>query len=150
MHHPQQSSADSLAQGTATTFEKCLAPSPPPPRLPAVLLPAASLARPHIWKAPLYSHVPRPHFHEFGSAVISNSCPYQLKPRSCCFSPWKGVWKTEEESQPFFTLWSQKMLSLAPQCEKQWWLEHAPRNMAKASLLKKGHTMGIQVSLECT
>lgn len=41
------------------------------------------------------------------------------------------------------------MLSLAPQCEKQWWLGHAPRNMAKASLPKKGHTMGIQVSLEC-
>lgn len=104
-----------------------------------MLFPAASLVRPHIWKAPLYSHGPtsRTSRHEFGSAVISNSCPYQLSPCSCCFSSWKGVWKTEEESQSFFTVWSQKMLSLAPQCEKQWWLEHAPRNMTKASLLKK-------------
>lgn len=40
------------------------------------------------------------------------------------------------------------MLSLSLQGEKQWWLEHAPQNVAKANLLEKGHTMGIQVSLE--
>lgn len=40
------------------------------------------------------------------------------------------------------------MLSLPPQCEIQQWLEHAPQNMAKASLPEKDHTMGIQVTLE--
>lgn len=41
------------------------------------------------------------------------------------------------------------MLSLPTQYEKQWWLEHAPQNMAKANLLKKVHTMGIEVSPQC-
>lgn len=39
------------------------------------------------------------------------------------------------------------MLSLPLQGEKQWWLENAPQNVAKANL-EKGHTVGIQVSLE--
>lgn len=39
------------------------------------------------------------------------------------------------------------MLSLQLQGEKQWWLENAPQNVEKANL-QKGHTLGIQVSLE--
>ena len=54
----------------------------------------------------------------------------------------------EEESHSFFTGWSQKLLSLPLQCEKQRWLEHAPQNVAKANLLEQGHTMGIHVYLE--
>lgn len=53
-----------------------------------------------------------------------------------------------EETHSFFTVWSQKMLVLPQQCEKQQWLEHTCRELPRVRLPEEGRTMKLQVYLE--